>query len=1535
MNKKYNFFKRIGERDETLLHIVCRQGHLDALRTLIEIFGCSLKVTDKFGNTPCHTACENGQVEIMDYLYQCPISFSCSYKNYQGETWLHLATKSDNIQLMRLIAFNTIKVERQWSKLVEFNDDILYRIFSGNKFIKLPNDFIQVFAPDKRGYTPLHTACLKGELPLLDFYLAELDLVLNFNFKQYIPSVLMLACEKQYEDVIKYLSYYYHDMPLLSCPNMEEYLRSTYYTRNGSPFCNETIPFFKAKRGDLEFFQLLSQPFTSFDISNERGDTLLHAACISCDLKMVTTIFQDFERNSVDPYSKNGAGNTCLHIACEWGSYNIAEFFINKNKAVIHEKNSDGETPLHIAFRRDRTAIVQLLIDNKADLAVRNKHEESMLHIVTCNPTGLEYMKKYNNLLKVESLNLKDVKGDTPLFNAFRNRNKEMIFYLFNYSSCDVFIINHMTNETVANIACRFQWKDVLLKLLLQGAHPVKLQNYMGQTLIHIACWINSYEHDIVEALAGNQGSYDISADINLLDNIHGCTPLQRICIMNNSDLFSYMLDVRGCFPDTKDKNGNTVLHMCCKYNLVEMAKLCLKHCSVTVRNLDGNTPLHLACKEKNLKLLKALLQSITKGQRIDNFINKEGENIFHVVAAQEGTIDILKYMVQCKLCNPTYTGRNRNTALHFAFRNGVIDNAEYLLKAGYAKDLWYNDHMKSPLCLAADNHQYDFLRSIVSSCGKDMLCTCCDCSPVNWSLFGPTIQSITMPLLFYLFTLTLNEASDKQQATSLICDLAINTNIYSDINELKDSYDNTILHYLAINNYHKTFENIYDSVSKKFADLNCVNKGYFTPLHCACSSPQDWMVFKLLENNEHNAVESLNKDSFSGKPLILSHKSGSHDGLLYLVAQGSAIYNNLVFSSYSTAIVNSLGIGIIVLGNSGVGKTTLIETLRMMIMNDRKAIEIDKPTTGLVTNEYVNPSNNYRYIFYDFAGQIEFETTHSVLLENLMTLAAEDRRNSFAFFLLVKGTDSLKENKEQIDHWLSFVRGHVPINTASVHLFLICSHDDIMSDAEKEQRIRDLTTYLNFCDATPLHKNEHPLFLNSKEADTSPACQLMAYLEDLFISCEPVNSCMVTNELLYFIQEWFPDHPCQVKDLISKIKQNRIFSLDNYVIRAYGSCSRMIIPQRLDAVVEYLDKLFCRSDIMLLKPPSSDKSEWWIIGKKVQRQLFSNANSLFSPKYFPDSPNHSLETFNTGVVPYSKLNEIFSSLKVEIDLILNYMISVEFCKEISDSTAEIIGFTSNQTEKLFFFPGLIKKERESNVYDNSKDNNVISAFLIENKHKWGLRFLHNLLLHLTYKFAVVKDDHYYARRIHVWKNGLFMCTDKQIELIVELKDDQHFYLVCRSSISSQVELAELRSKVFQVFHNIEQNIKDLGTIEFNSCTYVLYPPPQNYSDFEEAKRIPLEKLKPHFRKEVKYRAHFIEDTNRVLLNEILCFEPYVGIEFAMINQRENSSIDLQKLEMFHSIPELKDKITMSASQFHQIIEHYSIFSADELATVN
>ena len=214
----------------------------------------------------------------------------------------------------------------------------------------------------------------------------------------------------------------------------------------------------------------------------------------------------------------------------------------------------------------------------------------------------------------------------------------------------------------------------------------------------------------------------------------------------------------------------------------------------------------------------------------------------------------------------------------------------------------------------------------------------------------------------------------------------------------------------------------------------------------------------------------------------------------------------------------NSLSIGIIALGNSAVGKTTLIRTLKMMITDDRQYTAVTEPTTGIAKEEFISFKNKHRYIFYDFAGQVEFETIHSVHLQNLLT---SGDKNQFTFLLLVKGTATLEENIKQIDKWLSFIRGHVRINSTTVHVVLICTHDDkFNSDEDQQQRKHALTEYFKICGADPLLKHDYLIFVNGTKADTSPVAQVMNYLEDMFISCEPVESNEITDEIYFYIQQ-------------------------------------------------------------------------------------------------------------------------------------------------------------------------------------------------------------------------------------------------------------------------------------------------------------------------------------------------------------------------------------------------------------------------------
>ena len=1547
--KKFNMYTPLDQSGSCLIHIACKNGQLDMVHALIEVYGCSLHVVDKFGCTPCNLACEKGRVEIMKYFFTLKPGLSCLLHNNNMETWLHSAVKSGSLQLIQLVVYfflNKRYLTRNRLKLVEFNDDILYHCFHKNKFTKLSSHFFNLFRIDKDGDSPVHVACRKNDLATIKFFISELGLVLNFSFNAYYPSFVKLACQLRRKRILKYLSQFHRTDSLIEqqlkavSPEIEKLLflfqsneSSPIQIKSASPFnsfyLNKSALFYTLRRGDFKLYNNFLRSFTSFKVTNKTGDTLLHAASVSGNLKLFTLIYDDLCHANVDPMAKNNEGNTCLHVTCEWGWSEIVKYLIDK-KCSINEQNILNESAIHIAIKYKRKDIFDMLLE-KSDLDTVNEYGETPLHLATCDPNGMEYVKAIVGC-NSNGINVPDHYGDTPLFNACRTRNKEMVLFLLNQPQCEVLTVNKHTNESIATIACRLSWMEILREIFQRIEHyPFKFQNYMGQTLFHIACWKDDLE--LINYLVSLPKLYDLGGDMNLLDKLHELTPLQYGCVRNNTELVQYLHNLRGCSPDTKNNNGNTALHICAKHNLLEMARICLRYCSLKVRNEYGNTPIHLACNEKNIELLKLFVQSIPCGSNFDSFVNKEGKNILHVVAEQDGTLDILKHMIKSKMFDYKYQGQKGNTALHYAFQNGVLSNAEYLLSLDSYNENWLNKDGESPLYLAVTMEHCDFIKSIVKKCDKNMLMSCFRDFHPKVQYFSLSEEHVTIPLILVLLSIISSRYS--YSIMNLLHYLLLNQCLHPDLEEVKDTFGNSILHYLAMCRCHDKLIKIFDHVSKTI-NVNVVNKGLSSPLHYACQSTHSWMVFYLLQNSKNCAVKSLNINSSIGQPCSIVHNNDSRlDVLRYLAALGATNVVGLK-SEVCSQRNKSMAIGILVLGNSTVGKTTLIQTLKMMITDDRQVHTVSQPTTGIVKEEFVYYKNKHRYIFYDFAGQVEFETVHSVHLRDLLS-SAHGTKNHFIFLLLVKGSDTLEDNKRQIEKWISFVQGHVRINSTTVHVVLICTHDDqFKSDEEQEERKYDLTEYFKTCFADPLVKYEHPIFLNGTRADTSPVSQVMGYLEDMFISCDPVEYNEITDEVLHYIEKWYSKNPCQVKDFIDKIKESRIFKLhkQDEKIRVSGSERNMIIPQELNSLVIHLNQLFCQHDILLLKPQESEPLDWWIVGSKVQNELFSKANSLFSPDYFPDKAHHSLDTYNTGVVPLSKLTEVFRELELETQLAISYLISLEFCTEISEETANIIGSSNSKDEKkMYFFPGLIKSEKDDKIVEEvTKTGYITSGLLIENSRSWDLRFLHILLLRLTYQFAEEKKQ-YYNRRIHLWKNGLQVFTDNLIEVILELKHDKVIclFLRCSQEISSKIDLAQVRHIVLKVIRSLSEKMSLTYSTVNNISESIVYPHPQSFSSMGDSVKIPLPELVNVFRKPTTKRAYFLSDNKPISLRELFHFEPYVFVQSK--KEATSTTMNVKTIGELCEIPELKPvkDDTISFAELQEIFQKYSVYSANDL----
>ncbi|CDO91695.1 unnamed protein product [Kluyveromyces dobzhanskii CBS 2104] len=92
----------------------------------------------------------------------------------------------------------------------------------------------------------------------------------------------------------------------------------------------------------------------------------------------------DLINNSTDPL-----GNTCIHLCCKHGSWDVLDVLLDIEGVDVNQQNSiDGDTPLHLCvnYSHDEpeygTFIAENLIEIGADPRIRNKRGQTPLQLV-------------------------------------------------------------------------------------------------------------------------------------------------------------------------------------------------------------------------------------------------------------------------------------------------------------------------------------------------------------------------------------------------------------------------------------------------------------------------------------------------------------------------------------------------------------------------------------------------------------------------------------------------------------------------------------------------------------------------------------------------------------------------------------------------------------------------------------------------------------------------------------------------------------------------------------------------------------------------------------------------------------------------------------------------------------------------------------------------------------------------------------------------------------------------------------------------
>lgn len=141
-----------------------------------------------------------------------------------------------------------------------------------------------------------------------------------------------------------------------------------------------------AQEGNINIVTQLLKQRINVNFNNKNYGTALHCACEYGHEDIATLLLSNgADINITDA----NLGMSPLHIASRNGQSDIIEVFL-KYGANINCKDSDGDTPLHVAFMCIRTlyylqdyGVIQVLLDNGANIDIMNHIHEKPEDVVS------------------------------------------------------------------------------------------------------------------------------------------------------------------------------------------------------------------------------------------------------------------------------------------------------------------------------------------------------------------------------------------------------------------------------------------------------------------------------------------------------------------------------------------------------------------------------------------------------------------------------------------------------------------------------------------------------------------------------------------------------------------------------------------------------------------------------------------------------------------------------------------------------------------------------------------------------------------------------------------------------------------------------------------------------------------------------------------------------------------------------------------------------------------------------------------------
>ena len=470
-------------------------------------------------------------------------------------------------------------------------------------------------------------------------------------------------------------------------------------------------------------------------LRDEDGNTLLHfAACYDMPA-LASYLALNLDDSAVD--QRNHFGQRPLQIAAMDGHTEVVRLLI-AHGAEIESENDIYDTgeeliamePLALALQKGQTSSALLLLDKGATWKLESWSDWTLLH-EAAKARNLQMVKR----LQQQGMNINQANsiGETPLYLATLNRDVAMVTYILSLNpDLDPALVDDLI--TPLQMAA-YLGSSVIVTMLLEHGADVSIKNKDGNSALCAAAL--APQRDVLEVII----RYD--TDLDSPNNI-GATPLLFCVERRATDCVSLLLNA-GASTASSKKSSRQPLHEAVAQGDLKIVNLLLDagadtnghdrlgyNCFMTAcekgseeimeellrrevdladcRTVEGRGLYHLAAMSRKLTTLEKVIQ--LKGLAEIDRPSASGETPFHLACELAG-VDFLRKLIS-KGANPHRLTMSGANAVHWAVLSGDLAKVRYLLTL-HLPFTMRNESNDSPLDIACQMGSVDIARALLA----------------------------------------------------------------------------------------------------------------------------------------------------------------------------------------------------------------------------------------------------------------------------------------------------------------------------------------------------------------------------------------------------------------------------------------------------------------------------------------------------------------------------------------------------------------------------------------------------------------------------------------------------------------------------------------------------------------------------------------------------------------------------------------------------------------------------------------------------